>query len=164
MAKVETSQELFEARCRKHIAAFYENNEGVNKMMKLDFVECSAQEMKLVMSHVPNHGEANPLGTIHGGITAWLLDTAMGMVNYCYIGEGATPTVSMSINYIEGIKEGDEVLLTSWIDRIGGNIVDCRAEARVNGRIKASAIGTSYRLHLPKLEDELFSGTDDVKL
>ncbi len=157
MADITTTQQQFEDRCRRSISSFYENNEGVNKMMKLDFVECDAAEKRLVMRHVPGHGEANPLGTIHGGITAWLLDTAMGMVNYCYIGEGATPTVSMSINYVEAVHEGDEILLVSWIDRIGKNIVDCRAEARVDGRVKATAIGTSFRLHLPQVEEELFS-------
>lgn len=143
---IKTTQEAFEKRAKEHIAHFYDNNEGVNKSIVLEFVECSAEEKKLVMKHVTNHGEANPLGSIHGGITAWLLDTAIGMVNITYIGERATPTVSMSVNYIEPLFEGDEVIITSWIDRIGKTLIAVHAECRVGGIVKATAIGTSFRL------------------
>ena len=103
----------------REIVAQYDNALYYNDYVVDEIIKRFRDKETLVI-YVPDHGEANPLGTIHGGITAWLLDTAMGMVNYCYIGEGATPTVSMSINYIEAIKEGDEVLLISRIDRIGG--------------------------------------------
>ena len=42
---------------------------------------------------------SNPLGMVHGGVTASLVDTCMGVTCSAHCGRAATPTVSMTVNY-----------------------------------------------------------------
>src|SRR5207247_1407706 len=90
----------------------------------------------------PAERHYNPLGTVHGGIAATLLDSAMGCAVHTTLNEGeAYRTLELKVNYVRAITEatGRVVAAGSVIHR-GGRLAT--AEARLtdkNGRLLAQA-------------------------
>jgi uncharacterized protein (TIGR00369 family) len=93
----------------------------------------------------PAERHYNPLGTVHGGIAATLLDSAMGCAVHTTLGEGeAYTTLELKVNYVRPILEatGRIVAAGSVIHR-GGRVAT--AEARLTdagGRLLAHGTST----------------------
>jgi uncharacterized protein (TIGR00369 family) len=93
----------------------------------------------------PSERHYNPLGTVHGGIAATLLDSAMGVAVHTTLGEDQTyTTLELKVNFVRAITEktGPVVATGSVIHR-GGRVAT--AEARLtdaDGRLLAHATST----------------------
>jgi uncharacterized protein (TIGR00369 family) len=62
---------------------------------------------RVVFSGEPSEGFFNPLGTIHGGWTAAILDSAMGCAVHSTLKPGlAYTTVEMKLNYVRAVMPG----------------------------------------------------------
>ena len=72
----------------------------------LDFTMIEADEGFVVFEGTPRHDFDNPLGTIHGGWTATLLDSAMACAVHSTLkpGQGYT-TVEFKVNCVRPITE-----------------------------------------------------------
>ena len=54
----------------------------------------------------PGERHYNPLGTVHGGIAATLLDSAMGVAVHTTLGEGQRyTTLELKVNFVKGLSE-----------------------------------------------------------
>lgn len=84
-------------------------------------------------------------GGLHGGVVATMLDTTMGDAVRAGLDEGqATVTVSMTITYLEGAQEGDELRSSAEVRKRGGKLVLVEADitrARDDAAI-AHGVGT----------------------
>ena len=105
----------------------------------LDFVVVSVSRGIAIFQGTPLPQHLNPLGTIHGGWVATLLDSALGCSVHTMMppGRGYT-TAELSVNYVKG--------LTPKVQRVRaeGKVIHCgkqlaTAEARLVG-----ADGTLY--------------------
>ncbi|MDP9899307.1 PaaI family thioesterase [Variovorax ginsengisoli] len=105
----------------------------------LDFVIVEVDQGRAVFQGTPLARHLNPLGTIHGGWVATLLDSALGCAVHTMLppGRGYT-TAELGVNYVKG--------LTPKVQRVRaeGKVIHCgrqlaTAEARVVG-----ADGTLY--------------------
>ncbi|MCP4327787.1 MAG: PaaI family thioesterase [Alphaproteobacteria bacterium] len=76
----------------------------------------------------------NPLGTVHGGVAASLIDSATGCAVYATLGaQDKWTTLELKVNYVRAMTEAvGEVRCTGTIIHAGGSIVT--AEARVTDR------------------------------
>lgn len=95
----------------------------------------------------------NPLQIVHGGITATLLDSAMGsVVHYVLPKEKAAVTTEMKINYVApGI--GKELRCVAQIIHKGTKI--CVTEGRVyrdDGKLIAHATGSFFIIDRPSIK------------
>lgn len=72
---------------------------------------------------------SNPLGIVHGGITASLLDTCMGVTCAAQCGQAATPTVTMTVNYVRPVPLDAELRVRTRTVRIGRTTGQLAAEA-----------------------------------
>lgn len=71
-----------------------------NVMLRCGLCECSYEESTVVLCLDPQSWMANPMGILHGGVTASLLDMTMGLLcRYCSGGR-MTPTISMDVQYL----------------------------------------------------------------
>ena len=67
----------------------------------------SADEGRVVFEGEPEDGFFNPLGTIHGGWTAAILDSAMACAVHSTLKPGQTyTTVEMKLNYVRAVMPG----------------------------------------------------------
>ncbi|RZS44878.1 uncharacterized protein (TIGR00369 family) [Herbihabitans rhizosphaerae] len=86
---------------------------------------------KVVISVSTRPDFANPLGTVHGGICATLLDSAMACAVHSTLDAGATyTTLELKVNYIRSASTaGAKLTATGTTVRIGRTIAT--AEGRV---------------------------------
>jgi uncharacterized protein (TIGR00369 family) len=93
----------------------------------------------------PGERHYNPLGTVHGGIAATLLDSAMGVAVHTTLDDGQRyTTLELKVNFVRAITEetGRIVAAGSVIHR-GGRVAT--AEARLtdaDGRLLAHGTST----------------------
>ena len=71
---------------------------------------------------------ANPLGIVHGGITAALVDTCMGVTCSAQCGRAATPTVTMTVNYARPVPLDADIRVRVRTVRIGSSTAQMSAE------------------------------------
>ncbi|WP_168582513.1 PaaI family thioesterase [Gephyromycinifex aptenodytis] len=71
----------------------------------------------------------NVNGGLHGGVIATMLDATMGdAVRAGLEQDQSTVTVSMTITYLEGAKEGDELRSSAEVRKRGGKLVLVEAD------------------------------------
>lgn len=91
------------------------------------------------------------LGIVHGGVTAALLDTALGTAGASH----APPrhhavTMQLNINYTRVAEEGDRLTATGESVHSGSRTAVCRGEVRKDsGELVATATSTIMFLPLP---------------
>ena len=88
------------------------------------------------------HDMTNPVGMLHGGVIAGMIDNCMG-VNFYVLGlEYFYPTINLNIEYFVGAKEGESVLVKTQVVKQGRTIINLRAEV-INQQGKTLAFATS---------------------
>lgn len=87
----------------------------------------------------------NRNGTLHGGVMATILDTAMGDAVREHLEEGQeTATVSMTVTYLGPAKEGDDLRASAEVRKAGKKLVLVEADLMrpVDDAPIAHAVGT----------------------
>jgi uncharacterized protein (TIGR00369 family) len=105
----------------------------------MDFVFISVSEGETIFQGTPQTKHLNPMGTVHGGWYATLLDSAVGCAVHTMMppGRGYT-TAELSVNLVRGAVAGKEPL------RVIGKVLHCgRQLATAEGRI-IDAAGKLY--------------------
>ncbi|GAC70110.1 PaaI family thioesterase [Gordonia soli] len=82
----------------------------------------SIDEGSVTFTVTPRPDFANPLGTVHGGICATLLDSVMGCAVHTTLPAGASyTTLELKINYIRTVAvDADELTATGTVIHVGG--------------------------------------------
>jgi uncharacterized protein (TIGR00369 family) len=93
----------------------------------------------------PGERHYNPLGTVHGGIAATLLDSAMGVAVHTMLDEGQRyTTLELKVNFVRAItEETGRVVASGSVIHRGGRVAT--AEARLtdaDGRLLAHGTST----------------------
>jgi uncharacterized protein (TIGR00369 family) len=102
----------------------------IGKLLGLSFDEL--EHGHVVMSLVTRQDFANPLGTLHGGICATLLDSAMGCAVHTTLEAGVGyGTLELKVNYIRSVPV-DGVRLTVSANTIHVGRKTATAEGRVH--------------------------------
>lgn len=107
------------------------------------------------MHSVPALRHYNPIGALHGGYTAILLDSAMGLAVHtmCPQGSGYT-TLEFKVSFIKAMTETTGIVRTEG-RRLSFGRRAATAEARIadsQGRLLAHATTTCLVFELPKAE------------
>jgi len=98
-------------------------------LMDMRIVEVS--EGRIVFSALPAEYHYNPLGTVHGGLAATLLDSALGCAVHSTLpaGTGYT-TLEIKVNYLRPMtRETGTVYCEANVIQVGGRIAT--AEGRI---------------------------------
>jgi len=89
----------------------------------------------------------NPAGTLHGGVLATLVDTAMGQAVRSVTGDGDVPATSqLTVTYLRPGKTGP-LEVTARVRTRGEHLTVCEAEVEQEGRSLAHALATFALLH-----------------
>ena len=120
-----------------------EDRPSVRRLIGMRFDELEFG--RVVMSVVAGAHMANPLGTVHGGITAALLDSVMGGAVHTTLSAGMSyTTLSITVNYTRGAQtDGRRIVATGTVVHVGRRTAT--AEGRVldeNGKLIAHGTTT----------------------
>lgn len=89
----------------------------------------------------------NPAGTVHGGVLATLVDTAMGTAVRSTTGDGEVPATSqLTVTYLRPGKPG-RLEVTARVRTRGEHLTVCEADVEQDGRGLVHAVATFALLH-----------------
>jgi uncharacterized protein (TIGR00369 family) len=89
----------------------------------------------------------NPAGTVHGGVLATLVDSAMGQAVRTATGEDDVPATSqLTITYLRPGKPGP-LTVTARVRTRGEHLTVCEADVEQGGRELVHAVATFALLH-----------------
>jgi uncharacterized protein (TIGR00369 family) len=89
----------------------------------------------------------NPAGTLHGGVLATLVDTAMGTAVRSTTGDDDVPATSqLTVTYLRPGKPGP-LEVTARVRTKGEHLTVCEAEVEQDGRAIGHAVATFALLH-----------------
>jgi uncharacterized protein (TIGR00369 family) len=116
---------------------------GIGKTMR--FKGTSANEGVVVLEGLPDEDFYNPLGAVHGGYAATILDAAMGLAVHTTIPrDSAYSTIDLNVTYLKPLRaDCSPVIAEGRAIHVGRRIVAC--EARLTdrqGRLCARATAT----------------------
>lgn len=123
-----------------------------NTMLGAGFERCDYDEKSLVVSMEAQHWMANPSSILHGGVTASILDMAMGLLcRYCS-GGYMTPTIDMSVSYLRPVPLHKKLLVRADVTMSGFTI--CHAVGSLWAedapeKLLATATGSYYVTRRP---------------
>jgi uncharacterized protein (TIGR00369 family) len=104
----------------------------------LGFAPVEAEEGRVVFAATPGPQHYNPIGSVHGGLAATLLDSAMGCAVHSTLpaGVGYT-TLELKVNFVRPItSETGRIVCEGTIVHRGGRV------ATAEGRVFAEADGS----------------------
>jgi uncharacterized protein (TIGR00369 family) len=89
----------------------------------------------------------NAAGTLHGGVLATLVDTAMGAAVRSATGDGDVPATSqLTVTYLRPGKPGP-LEVTAQVRTRGEHLTVCDADVEQDGRDLVHAVATFALLH-----------------
>ncbi len=89
----------------------------------------------------------NPAGTLHGGVLATLVDTAMGAAVRSTTDDSDVPATSqLTVTYLRPGKPGS-LAVTAKVRTRGEHLTVCEAEVEQDGRALVHALATFAVLH-----------------
>jgi uncharacterized protein (TIGR00369 family) len=122
-------------------------------MQTIEPFNSSAEQGVVVMHSIPGFRHYNPIGSVHGGYAATLLDSAMGLAIHTMLppGTGYT-TLEFKINFIKGMthdtgpvrSEGRTLSVGRRAATAEGRITDSK------GRLLAHATTTCLVFEIPQ--------------
>jgi uncharacterized protein (TIGR00369 family) len=122
-------------------------------MQGIEPFDSTAEPGVVVMHSIPGFRHYNPIGSVHGGYAATLLDSAMGLAVHTALpaGTGYT-TLEFKVSFIKGMTEGTGPVRTEGRTLNVGRRT-ATAEARITdakGRLLAHATTTCLVFEIPK--------------
>jgi len=103
----------------------------------------SAKEGALEFSHTVRKEMTNPMHILHGGITAAIIDDAIGAAVYSLDNSHAYTTVSLNVDYFSSAKEGDELIAQTSIAKKGRQIINAECLLWNSDKTRLIAKGNS---------------------
>ena len=95
---------------------------------------------RMVLEATDEH--LNPAGTVHGGVLATLVDTAMGLAVRTTTGDGQVPATSqLTVTYLRPGTPG-RLEVTARLRTRGEHLTVCEADVEQDGRSLVHAVAT----------------------
>ncbi len=122
-------------------------------MQTIEPFDCSAEPGVVVIHSIPGFRHYNPIGSVHGGYAAILMDSAMGLAIHSTLpaGSGYT-TLEFKISFIKGMSKDSGTVRTEGRTLSVGRRA-ATAEARITdakGRLLAHATTTCLVFEMAK--------------
>jgi uncharacterized protein (TIGR00369 family) len=115
----------------------------IGRTLGIDLIEAS--EGRAVFAGTPGERHYNPMGGVHGGYAATLLDSACGIAVNTMLrpGQGYT-TLELKVSYLRGMtRDTGPVRAEGRVIRIGSRAAFAEADIKdAQGRILATATST----------------------
>ena len=115
----EIEQQRFLANIRELLAQSEGFREGtVFAMMEPRLLRCEPEIPAVTLAYPGRAWEENGNGVLHGGITAAMMDVAMGTLTYGLTG-AVTPTMNLNISYPRPAKGGGSFFIRAEAAKAG---------------------------------------------
>lgn len=116
-------------------------------MLNTRLAHCDYKSRSIILRMELKDWMANPYGILHGGISAAVLDMAMGILCGYFSGGVMTPTVSMEVNYVKPGVIGGQLMIQADLTGCGATLCHAAAKAWMEDtpdRTVCTAAGVYY--------------------
>lgn len=121
-----------------------EFTESPSPFMKwLNPVVILAEEGHLEFRYTVRHEWLNPMGNLHGGVTAAIFDDVIGATMFSLNEKNFIVTINNSIDYFSTAKEHDNIIAETKIIKRGKQFVNAECEIWNADKTRIIARGTS---------------------
>ncbi|CAN5303026.1 PaaI family thioesterase [soil metagenome] len=95
----------------------------------------------VVMTAVPDASHYNPIGTVHGGFIATILDSAAGCAVHTTLPAGVGYTsIDLRVNYFRAVHAGAPIVAHGWVVKAGSRVAYAEADLHDDeGKLLAKA-------------------------
>ena len=108
---------------------------------------CDVAEGRARLEFDATEEHLNTAGTVHGGVLATLVDTAMGTAVRSATGDGDVPATSqLTVTYLRPGKPG-RLTVAARVRTRGEHLTVCEADVDQDGRSLVHAVATFALLH-----------------
>jgi len=115
-------------------------------MRWLNPVMLSVDEGKIAFEYTVRKEWLNPIGTLHGGITAAIVDDAIGATVFSYGEPFFYSTINNAIDYFGIALEGHKIIAKTSVTRKGKQLINAQCEVWNNSQTRLLAKGYSNLL------------------
>ncbi len=115
-------------------------------MIWLNPILLSAEEGVVVFEYTIRKEMTNPIGILHGGISAAIIDDAIGTAVYTFDEEHFYSTINNAIDYMWSAKENETVIAEAKIIKKGRQLINAECSIWNSDRTKLIARGYSNLL------------------
>lgn len=106
-----------------------DSSKSISPLMRwLNPTLISVTEGKLEFSYLIREDMTNPIGILHGGTTAAIIDDAVGAAVYSLGKPHMYTTVNLAVDYFASAKAGDTIIAQTSITKNGNQIVNTACE------------------------------------
>lgn len=112
-------------------------------MKWLNPVVLSAEEGRIEFQYTVRQEWLNPMGNLHGGVTAAIIDDIIGATMFSLNEETFIVTINNSIDYFSTARENDPVIAETKILKRGKQFVNAQCEIWNADKTRLIARGTS---------------------
>ncbi len=112
-------------------------------MKWLNPVVVSAEEGRIEFQYTVRKEWLNPMGNLHGGVTAAIIDDIIGATMFSLNEENFIVTINNSIDYFSTAKENDPIIAETKIIKRGKQFVNAECEIWNADKTRLIARGTS---------------------
>ena len=124
-----------------------DSQDSVSPVMRwLNPIWVGASEKGLTFKHIVRKDMTNPYGTLHGGISALIIDDAIGATTMIFMPDYHCVTVNNSIDYKSSAVEGDTLIAETLLLENESKIIKLQCEIWNADRTRLIAIGISKML------------------
>jgi len=88
----------------------------------------AATEGNITVEYTVRPEMCNPVGTIHGGMLALMIDEVIGIATFSLQTEFIYTTVNLSLDYLSNGRKGDVITTKATVVRKGKSIINVSAE------------------------------------
>ncbi len=108
----------------------------------------AAEEGHLIIGFSVREDMTNPIGIMHGGVIAGMIDDTIGMVVSSLGFETYSVSVNLNIDYLSGGKVGDDLTVEAKVVRKGNSLVhtECSVHNQ-KGTLIAKGTANLFRTH-----------------
>lgn len=103
----------------------------------------SAEEGKIEFQYRVREEWLNPMGNLHGGVTAAIIDDVIGVTMFSLNEKNFIVTINNSIDYFSSAKENDNIVAETKIIKRGKQFVNAQCEIWNDDKSRLIARGTS---------------------
>ena len=112
------------------------------------------EEGRVILEYTVRHEMTNPINTLHGGVTAGIVDDTIGAALYTVSGKDLFSTVNLGVDYFYPARENDVILAEAWVVKRGKQIVhiNCKIIHKETGKVLAEGRSNLIKL---KISDKI---------
>ncbi len=141
------SLEFFKSRLGK------DSTGSISPLMRwLNPTLLKAEEGLLEFSYVIREEMTNPMGILHGGTTAAIIDDAVGATVFSLGKSSWYTTVNLAVDYFASAKAGETIIAVASITKNGKQIINTSCEIWNADRSRMLAKGHSNLIRVEKRE------------